>query len=355
MSPTKKRILFQISFVVVAFVIIEIALRLLGHRPGDLKPAWLQFKPVDSLQTDDLFYTNTDGLFVANKERWGKENIYINADGFRNKEFSEIDSVKKKVLLIGDSYVWGSSAQPMVGNCFADLLRAETDFEIINLGIQAVDPVQYAQLAKKYLPLLKPDLVFVFFYMGNDLMKQDRYSPLGNPFIYNTNAGVLPAYDGSRYFENAKDAYNYFVNEKYFLKNPTGIVESIISKSAALSMLYSVRFRWREKQEYEKSVKNSSVTKKYLYAIRQTAQQQSIPVKFVLIPEMKEADMDSVKYAGRYADLLSDTQLANDWIVLHPPKKFYRENPDGHLNNEGHRYYADFLKSYLQQQLPSKN
>lgn len=351
MSPTQKRILFQISFVAIAFLVLEIALRLLGHQPGDLKPNWLQFTPVDSLREDDLFYTNCEGLFIANQERWKKENIYINAEGFRNKEFSEIDSAKKKVLLIGDSYVWGSSARPMTTNCFADLLRSETDFEIINLGIQAVDPPQYAQLARKYLPFLKPDLLLVFFYMGNDLMKQDRHSPPGKAFIYNTNAGVITAYDGEKYFANPKDAYNYFVNEKYFLKNPGGIFEYIVSKSAALSMLYSVRFRWREKQEYENAVKNSSVTKKYLYAIQQLAERQNVPVKFVLIPEMKEADLDSVSYANRYSDLLNDSALAPNWMALHPSKSFYRDYPDGHLNNQGHRYYADFLKAYLQQQL----
>ncbi len=351
MAHTQKRILFQISFVLVALLLIEIVLRLTGRQPGDLRPNWLQLTSVDSLRTDDLFFTNAEGLLVANKNRWAKENIYINADGFRNKEFEEIDTSKKKALLIGDSFVWGSSAQPMVGNCFADLIRNETNFEIINLGIQAVDPVQYAQIAKKYLPLLKPDGLLVFFYMGNDLMKQERNVPDGKPFVYVTNAGVIPAYDNDKYFSDAMTAYTYFVNEKYFLKHPDNIFEQVICKSALLSTLYSLRFRWHEKQEYENVVKNSSVTKKYLYSIQQMANEYEVPVKFVLIPELKEADMDSVKYFQRYADLLKDQKLAKDWLVIHPPKKFYRKNPDGHLNNEGHRFYADYLKAYLQQQL----
>ena len=322
-------------------------MRVTGHQPGDLKPNWLLFQPVDSLVEDDLFFTNAEGILVANKNRWSKENIYINADGFRNKEFGEIDSGKKKVLLIGDSYVWGSSAQPMVGNCFADLIRKETDYEVINLGIQAVDPPQYLQLTKKYLPELKPDFLFVVFYMGNDLMKEDRNSPVGKPFEYVTNAGVITAYDGDKYFSTAKESYQYFLNEKYFLKQPKNVFEWLVSKSAVLSTLYSVRFRLEEKRVYESAVKDSYITKKYLHAIQKISEEAKVPVRFVLIPEVKEAEMDSADYSNRYANLLQDSLLGKNWLQLHPQKSFYRNYPDAHLNNEGHRYYADYLKSFL--------
>lgn len=346
MTVSRKRILFQITLILVCSLSIELVLRWSGCQPGDLRPNWLQFTPVDSLMVDDLFFTTREGILVANRTRWAKTGLYINTNGFRNKEFSEIDSTKKKILLIGDSYVWGSSARP-IEQCFADLLRKETDYEIINLGIQAVDPPQYLQLTQKFLPLLNPDFLLVFFYMGNDLMKQDRTSPMGKPFVYVTNAGVIPSYDGSVYFDSAEKSYQYFVNEKYFLKKPANALEKIISKSCILSKLYSIRFRLEEKWAYENVVKDASISKNYLKSIQQTAVENKVPVKFVLIPELKEAEMDSQKYADRYASLLSDPSLKNEWIPLHPKKSLFRDYPDGHLNNEGHRFYADYLKSYL--------
>jgi hypothetical protein len=66
MSSKKKLILFQVSFLVVAFLAIEIALRLIGYQPGDMKPKWLNFAPVDTLIVSDLFYTNAEGILIGN-------------------------------------------------------------------------------------------------------------------------------------------------------------------------------------------------------------------------------------------------------------------------------------------------
>src|SRR5688572_24607906 len=100
MSDKTKRILFQLTFLVTAFIIIEIVLRLKGYQPGDMKPNWLNFAPVDTLIVLDDYYTNKDGILVANPKR-STPTEYINSDGFRTKEFSAIDASKKKILFIG--------------------------------------------------------------------------------------------------------------------------------------------------------------------------------------------------------------------------------------------------------------
>ena len=347
MSGKGKRILFQFSFVAVSLLFIEIILRYNGYKPGDIKPNWLNFHPVDSLYEIPDFYINAEGILIADSNRWAKKNIHINEDGFRSPDFAKIDSTKKSILFIGDSFTWGMSANPLVDSCFADLLRHETNYEIINLGIPVADPVQYAALAKKYISQLKHDYVLVMFFTGNDLMKEDRKIILDEPFYYYTNAGAIMADVDGLHFKTAQAAYNYFVNERYYLHQPKNIFEKIISTSSLLSRLYSVRFRISEKLEKEQVIKDSRISKKYLKQINAIAQQNHVPVRFVLIPEIKEADLSIEKYRQKYNDLLGDSILKNDWLVLQNSEAYFNDYPDGHLNNAGHRHYADYLKSVL--------
>lgn len=347
MSEIKQRVIFQVSFVAIACVVIEIVLRFQGYLPGDLRPNWLWLQPVDSLVVIRDFYTNSDGLLVADKDYWLKEKLAINTSGFRGKEFSEMDSTKKKVLFIGDSFTWGMSASPFFDSSFCDLLSKATDYEIINTGIPAADPPQYELIAQKYIPQLKPDFVFVMFFTGNDLMKEERSIIPGKPFYYWTNAGAILADIDGHHFNSAEEAYHYIINEKYFLKSPAKWYLKVIAQSALLSRLYSFKFRLNEKIEYEKLLKNTSLTKKYLNRIVETCEQNHVAVKFVLIPEMKEADMSKQKLSSRYSDILLDVNLQPYWAIPTTSKKMFKENPDGHLSNAGHRHYFEFLKNQL--------
>ncbi len=157
-----------------------------------------------------------------------------------------------------------------------------------------------------------------------------------------------------KFFPTAQQAYDYVSHEKYYLHNPTGLFERIISQSALLSRLYSLKFRVMEKMAYEHAVRESSITKNYLKKIDAIGYQYHADVKFVLIPEYKEADMDTAKYKKRYADLLDDDALKNNWLILQNSKADFLDYPDGHLNNTGHRRYADFLEGYLKQPAMAK-
>lgn len=349
MSSTFKRILFQISFVLIACIAIEIALRWIGYAPGDLRPNWLWFQPVDSLYTVHDFYVNEKGLQVADKDYWlAHDSLHINSHGFRSKEFNAVDTTKKKVLLIGDSFVWGMSAKPMPDSCFADMLGNLSDYEVINAGIPATDPVQYAEIAKQYIPVLKPDYVVIFFFMGNDLMEHDRAVVPNEALSYWTNAGAVSADIDGRHFSSAQEAYSYLANEKYYLKQPKEWYKKVISKSALLSRLYAGKFRIEEKLAFEHKRKHADVSLKYLYNIKETADANKVPIKFVVIPELKEANLSKDKYYERYSALLRDENLKEYWLFPPTDEQYYVAYPDGHLNNEGHRQYALFIKTMLQ-------
>jgi hypothetical protein len=346
MASRKKILLFQFSFIMVMVGVIEIVMRLVGHQPGDLRPRWLNFAPVDTLTVIPDFVTNSEGLVVANKDLLKGPGVFINVDGFRNKEFAQIDSAKKKVLLIGDSFTWGLSAKPL-DSCFADILQRETDYEIINLGIPVADPPQYLALAQKYVLELKPDLILVVFFMGNDLMIHDRLIAPYKAVYHHTNAGAIYADIDGKHFATPEKAYRYVTTEKYYLHHPANIFEKIVNKSALLSRLYSLRFRMMEKKAYEQAARNSGVSKKYLEGIMEVAQQNEVLVRFVLIPEIKEVDISVEKYTEKYADLLKDSSLKDYWLIPQNENSYFNDYPDAHLNNKGHRFYGDYIKSFL--------
>lgn len=348
MSEKCKLILFQFSFIAVAVVVIELVLRVTGKQPGDLRPNWINFKPVDSLYVIPDFTTNQEGILVADSSYWASNGNIINNNGFRTKDFSKLDSNKKKILFIGDSFTWGLSAKPVKDSCFVDIIRNETSFEIINLGIPAADPVQYAALAKKYIPILKPDYLVIVFFAGNDLMRQDREIIPGEPFYYFTNAGAILADIDGIHFKSPQAAYQYLVNEKFYLNNPKTFTQKLVSKSALATRLYFGWQRLKEKIAYEKAVNDSHVTSKYLTEINQLATNNHIPVKFVWMPEIKEADMPVSDVLKKYKSLLTCTATAEDWLIFKNRKSNFNPYPDGHLNNAGHRYFADSLKAFFE-------
>lgn len=347
MSEGKKRLLFQFSFLLVACLLLELVLRFMGYKPGDLRPNWLHFQPVDSLYVINDFYTNDKGLLVADSTYWDAYGLCINPDGFRSKPLNQLDSAKKKVLFIGDSFTWGMSAKPFFDSSFCDLLQKNTSYEIINTGIPAADPAQYAAIATNYVPQLKPNMVVVAFFMGNDLMKEDRTVAPHQSFYYWTNAGAVLADMDGRHYNTAQDAYNYLVNERYYLVNPPHWWQRVINKSALLSRLYAATFRVREKIDYERLRKHTDITKKYLRAVAATCAAHHVPLRLLLIPEVKEADIDGNSYRDKYSDLLSDPSLKDYWLMLNNHKALFNDYPDGHLNNEGHYYYYQQLKQVI--------
>lgn len=353
MTERKKILLFQLGFVLISMAIIEIVLRARGYQPGNIKPDWSNFAAVDTLR-EIKFHMNAEGLIVADSAYWASRGLAINADGFRTHDLSKTDPTKKKLLLIGDSFVWGLSAAPVKEKCFAALLQTDTSYQVFNLGIPLADPVQYSGLARKYITQLKPDYVFVFFFMGNDLMQDDRQLAPGKAFYFSTNAGGIAANIDGKQFTTAQQAYEYLLNKKFFLGKPESVIETIAAQSALLSRLYSLRYRVEEKVKFERTVKDTRITKNYLKQIQQEAAKNNVPVKFILIPELKEADMPLDKYTKKYSDLLTDSILSTDWLIFQNSKDNYTPYPDGHLSNKGHQFYANCLQGFLKNVIEPK-
>ena len=107
----------------------------------------------------------------------------INNLGFRDRDFPVRKSGAKRVLAIGDSftYGWGVDGEDSWPKVMErELRRGGLDIEVANLGAPGAGPREYAALAERAIPLLRPDLVVVAVLQADDLF-QAAESPAERP------------------------------------------------------------------------------------------------------------------------------------------------------------------------------
>lgn len=338
-----KWLFVQFFLLVFTLIAIEYFLRSKGFEPGNIQPAWSNFKTVDSLVEIPHFVSDSNGVLVANPLFFAG----INNWGFRfDKSKIQLPN-RKKVMLIGDSFTWGLSAIPQ-DSCFADLLNRNQRLNILNFGIPIADPLQYKTIAYLYIDSVMPDEVVVVFYTGNDVMLHDR-NIKRQPFYYYTNAGALLAVDGDKFLPSAKAAYEYYAFEKYRLTKPSNFVEKIALKSALVSRLLAVCSQWKKKREKEVAIKTMNISKKYLYEIAALCDKRNLNYSIVLIPEYKELSWFREPFNSKYKALLRDEKIGKHCWVPKLSVDMYNPYPDAHFNNKGHRAFADFLEKILLQ------
>jgi lysophospholipase L1-like esterase len=95
-----------------------------------------------------------------------------NSLGFRDHEFAEVRSAACRVVAIGDSFTfgWGVSLDDSWPKVLETSLRQTgLGVEVANLGFPGGSPIDYANIAARAVPTLRPDLVVVGVLQGDDL------------------------------------------------------------------------------------------------------------------------------------------------------------------------------------------
>jgi hypothetical protein len=351
-----KIVSFNIALLVVLLVILEIILRFAGmstiFEMERKEPGWegRYKKFCMMLATSDVkfynsFYTDSEGIFKANpgyytnpKNKKAGGNFAVNRDGFRGNLFEYVQTPRTKILLIGDSFTWGGTARPIT-NSFADLLQ-QAGYYVYNSGIPGVDPQQYALIAKKYTPLLKPDVVAVCLYLGNDVSPRPLLVKPNKNLHYITNFGFLLGYDDNgNFFKDGPDAFRYFKSRKcgccddpwsyFFFKTVVGkAVYKILNLRRGITIDPSRKW----------------VTKA-LSEIQETCRINGSRFMVFIIPFVNH-DKQPNKTIEKNSHLFKDFPYYYPGVY---PKSDYQPLPDKHFNNQGHRKFADFIIKVLKQ------
>ncbi|MDP8256955.1 MAG: GDSL-type esterase/lipase family protein [Candidatus Alcyoniella australis] len=98
--------------------------------------------------------------------------IRTNSAGYRDSEFGSLGPGARRVLCLGDSIVFGYGAQQhetipaRLESALAQ--RGPRPVEFFNLGCSGYCQGQARVQLERWLPRYKPELVLVFFFLGND-------------------------------------------------------------------------------------------------------------------------------------------------------------------------------------------
>lgn len=345
-----------------AFGLVEGFLRFKGYHPGYLHMGVGPFRPLadgEQLVLSHEFFTDSSGMFRAEPDSFNGRADYpgyrINRDGFRSPEWQDLDTTNKRLLLLGDSFLWGATAKP-IDSAFADRM-ARAGYTCINLGIPGTDPDQYALAAARYLDSLRPDAVCLFFYAANDVILLPRQLKPGlNRYHITRNLGWLDAYlDHPAGMADPQAAYDWYARR---FSLPAGSWwNGFCRQTAAFTLLWQLQRNHLGKvtPAWDPAVADAvdqtiaaanadsgAVSAGYLHEIQGRCAAAGIPFHAFLIPVHTQLGQDFFAAQPRL-------RMGLPWHVpAHLTREDYHAWPDGHFNNQGHHKYADWVLSELQ-------
>jgi|GEM_PF-1531902 len=275
----------------------------------------------------------------------------INRDGFRSIPFQRFQTDKPKLLLIGDSFTFGWSADGWTDS-FADLL-ATKGYVVYNAGITGTDPAQYEAVARKYIQALEPDFVIVNVYLGNDVVYSNRNVSFENPVYHVTNAGVLMNAPTGECLGTAQEAYQFYLDANYInTREDATSLEKLASQSVLGTALWRglgylgifKRTGFDPNQEYwergDLLASEFPTTESYLESIQAMCRASDAKFNTVVIPtnSLPSPDLDN-DFPGLFRSLKP--------LIPELSEADFVPGVDGHYNNDGHAKHAETLDVWM--------
>lgn len=342
--PWLTRLGLLVAGLALSLGLLETGLRLAGVKPQDVR-RYRNYRPLQHITVEQSFFTDENGVFKANP-RWkfGDPSFIINSDGFRGTEFKKEASSRKTILFLGASHAWGASAKPIT-NSFVDIVSRH-GYVAYNAGIPGTSPEQFAYLAEKYVPLLRPDFVAVIFSMETGFVgaKYRRMLPNKNLFYITTSGQWINAFDHQGHhftFEEAVNRYNQRATPRRYLSYT-------VTGAFLFAGLSELKHRLGASAGLSRENNRSEERNPRPYLQRISSVCRSNNCRFLLfvmpVPKYLESPQTRVK---DNMDILRDF---SPFVPGFLNATDYPPHPDSHLNNSGHQKYADFIMHVLKRQ-----
>ncbi|MCB1852730.1 MAG: hypothetical protein KDI83_18450 [Gammaproteobacteria bacterium] len=173
MRRTLLNSLLVVVSILVTLVVCDTALRLfssIAPRSGQFIP-----EPDNYLRLTARTATMSPGYSgVLNGRDFSDIPIHTNRMGFRDAEYDpEMLAGSGPILFLGDSYLfgWGVRREQRITELFADeLLKQTIDAPVINMAVAGSGTYQALDLLRALGLPLKPRLVVLGFFVGNDFL-----------------------------------------------------------------------------------------------------------------------------------------------------------------------------------------
>lgn len=245
---------------------------------------------------------------------WGNEiSIRSNSRGYRDAEH-EFTREKKRLLVLGDSFVWGFNVEEE--DRFTELLADSLEhWEVYNLGVSGYGTGQEYMLLQKEIDYYQPDLVLLVYTSSNDRLdtiRNKRYS-----YYYKS------------FFEVADDSSLVLSGipipkgEKYFLNEHPALASSYLLRLGIRSY-YNVVHPLRESEKDPTSL--------LLKAMAELSKSKNS--NFIIGLQAKSSQV-------------IETAYYNEIPVLDFENPHFFKFAGGHWNPEGHKFVADKISAYI--------
>ncbi len=355
--------LIRFSVFSLLFFVVEFSLRLSGLKPGVVNNKFFITKRP---KYTGIYIADSSGMtFFSGNRNEIPDDYIINRQGFRSKfdfEKSIVDSIKdigntKTVMLIGDSYAEGCCVSP-INKSFADILGRDSRYTVLNFGIGSTDLLQYKLVLQNYLNKLKPDLVVIAFYLGNDIAWYERPVTPNIPksFTFEKFLSLnpsIPFFSSKKNFalQNPDETLDFYLNNYTLLGDNRNLVLKWLRNSVVLSRLYiGVREKWYMAKWFLQNKNNiEGLTGRLISEIQTICNVNNTKLIFVCIPSPND-----ISKAKPLNEVYGKYFLGNNCYF--PDVTSFNENDyDGkesssHFNDAGHLKFSTFLEAVVSEQ-----
>lgn len=355
-------------FAVSVFILFsEFSLNFLGYKTLSAKLS--EYEKYVSIRNDSVYlvpFYYSDSLGIMKPRLTYKSNYIVpiyyrkyielqeylkscsyNKDGFRGNSFDSLPVNKKKIMFIGDSYVFGYDAFP-ISNSFVDVVqRKDTNLYCLNFGVGGADVATYELIVRKYIKRIKPDLIVCCLYLDNDFVYYDKkIYPYEFNDVFVTNCGTLNkcnnnySRDSIQIFDTYIDAYNNIRNHVYYKKNSNQI-EYFLQKYSRTYAVIANSLLLKDYVVKSRVVEKKNHTMYYINSITNECEKNKTQLIFTIIPIFGCPDYDLNKKI--IIDNLSDRMKLYFPLGLNKKHYDYDQRHTSHFNNEGYKFYGEFL------------
>jgi len=292
--------------------------------------------------------------------------FHLNSRGFKDVEFKP----KKKpntyrILALGDSFAFG--VVPYQYN-YLTLLGQQLnsgccEVEVMNMGIPGTGPQDYLALFVNEGLELRPDMVLVSFFIGNDFT-DTMHARKAKPYEYSHVVALI------RHVIKIHQNYTgqaLFTQATYDDNTPTFTDEAYLDIAKKRSLIYA---KW---EPFKHALADAVY---YLVRIKELCDLSNMALRVVIIPDelqlsptlqakvrkalnasSNELDFTLPNRLLREqlrANRIDFSDLLDSFLSASGQMNLYRPN-DSHWNIAGNKLAADILTSYISSQLSRRN
>jgi hypothetical protein len=324
----------------------------------------------------------------------------INSSGFRGEELLPRERGRKRIVVYGDSFIHAYYAAD--ADTFSVRLRDELrkrlsqDVEVVNAGVSSYGPDQISIKLADELPDLKPDLVIVSIFAGNDygdLMRNKMFRLGTNGEVLANEWQLDPAVSEAFFLSqresvlvralrstiaarrstqpHASDSAPSSLDREFLLSESRREFESMISGSPVVTNTHVDYYSADVSLEPNGDSARYKVAlmRGVLARIRDTAARAQVPIAFLFIPHPADltdsydwGPVDMTKYPqyngrNQIAPLeRAASDMNNPYVSLFDafraddPNRLYLHGGDDHWSPAGQKLAAKVVAEYLLEQ-----